>query len=177
MKSCSWSFQVLNRIRQKHFLTLRNKVMVLGKSKCAKTISHVNITLCQGSHTIEMTVSPNSGGLQRILEFPTECLYPMEKQNEIAVKSHFKELLAPWMRKVCESSLQTQKKDPNILLFASQLSAQRLASMPTSVLEEQEDEVVQNRPPEDICLDTALPRCRACGASEQHLGHGGRGGC
>lgn len=45
--------------------------------------------------------------------------------------------------------------------------------MPTSVLEEQEDEVVQNRPPENICLDTALPRCRAYGASEQHLGHGG----
>lgn len=97
----------------------------------------------------------------------------MEKQNEIAVKSYLKELLAPWMRKVCESSLQTQKKDPNILLFASWLSAQRLASMPTSVLEEQEDEVVQNRPPENICLDTALPRCRAYGASEQHLGHGG----
>ena len=40
-------FQVLNRIRQKNVLTQRNKMMILGKSKC-ETTKHpfcVNITL------------------------------------------------------------------------------------------------------------------------------------
>lgn len=69
-------------------------------------------------------------------------------------------------RKVCENGLQTQKKDQDILPFAAQLFAQRLASMTMSVLKEQEEEVVPNHPPENICLDITLPRFWACEASE-----------
>ena len=44
-------------------------------------------------------------------------------------------------RKVCENGLQTQKKDQDILPFAAQLFAQRLASMTMSVLKEQEEDL------------------------------------
>ena len=80
-------------------------------------------------------------------------------------------------RKVHENSLQTQKKDQDILHFAAQLSAQRLASMTISMLEEQEEEVVQNHPPENIYLDITLPRFWVCEASEQLPGVGEEGGC
>ena len=86
-------FQVLNRIRQKNVLTQRNKMMILGKSKCETTKPPfcMNITLSQGSSMAETTVSPNYGGFRCI----PKCLYPMKKQKT-AVKSHFKELLVPW---------------------------------------------------------------------------------
>ena len=90
----SMRFQVLNRIRQKNVLTQRNKMMILGKSKC-ETTKHpfcVNITLRQGSGMVEKTVSPNHGGFWWI----PKCLYPMKKQKT-AVKSHFKDLLVLWM--------------------------------------------------------------------------------
>lgn len=79
-------------------------------------------------------------------------------------------------RKVCENGLQSQKKDQDILHLAAQLSAQRLASMTISVLEEQEEEVVQNHPPENIYLDVTLPRFWVCEASEQLPGVEGWGG-
>lgn len=41
-----------------------------------------------------------------------------------------------------------------------------------SVLEEQGEEVVSNRPPEHICLDITLPGFWACEASEQLPGVG-----
>ena len=45
------------------------------------------------------------------------------------------------------------------------------------MLEEQEEEVVQNHPPENIYLDITLPRFWVCEASEQLPGVGGEGGC